>query len=94
MANNDNEVRMRTGFKSLNHLLAFVMIVCNGGHNVMIHKATKLTWLEEWFSTSKYLWGRTLTCWWGTKAVTGTHRSSTQAILHDKLEQTKTCCQS
>ena len=49
MENNDNEVRRRTGFKLLNHLLAFVIIVCNGNHDAMTYKASKLTWQEEWF---------------------------------------------
>ena len=42
MAENDSEVKRRTGFKSLNHLLAFVVIVCNGDHDVMIYKKQSL----------------------------------------------------
>ena len=49
MTKNDSEVKMRTGFKSLNHMFAFVVIVCNGDHDVMIYKKTKLTWLEKLF---------------------------------------------
>ena len=49
MAKNGSEVKRRTGFQSLNHMLAVVIIVCNGDHDEMIYKKTKLTWLEEWF---------------------------------------------
>ena len=33
MATNHCEVKRRTGFQSLNHLLAFIIIVCNGDHD-------------------------------------------------------------
>ena len=94
MAENDSEVKRRTGFQSLNHMLAFVIIVCNGDHDVMIYKKTKLTWLEEWFFALEYLWGRTITRWWDAEAEMEIHRSSTQTIFHDKLERIKACRES
>ena len=51
------------GFQSFNHLMAYIIIVCNGDHDAMIYKKAKLTWLEEWFFFFEYLWGRTITRW-------------------------------
>ena len=73
--NNDDEVERRTEFRSLKHLLAFVIIVCNSDHDVMIEKTSKLTWLEEWVFYFEFLWGKTLTIWQDTGVAYNIHRT-------------------
>jgi len=41
------EVKQRTGWKSMNMLLGFVFVVCEGDVDLMIHRFTSLTWLEN-----------------------------------------------
>ena len=67
MIDDDEEVKRRTGFQSLKHLLAFIILICNGDHNKMIRKTLKLTWLEEWFFIFEYMWGRTIIRWWDSE---------------------------
>ena len=57
------EVERRTGFKSRDMMLAFIILVCNGDHDVMTTTKTELTWLEEWLLFLEWEWGRTIT-WW------------------------------
>ena len=94
MAQNDKEVKRRTGFQSLNHMLAFMVIVCNGDHDMMIYKSTKLTWLEEWFFAFEYLWGRTISRWWDAEAEMNINRQATLIIFRTKLDMIKACRES
>ena len=59
----DKEVERRTGFKSRDMMLAFIILVCNGDHDVMTTTKTELTWLEEWLLFLEWEWGRTITRW-------------------------------
>jgi len=54
----DDEVKIRTGFRSLLLLLAYILIVCNGSVEAMTEKATNLTWFEEWMIYFEWIWGR------------------------------------
>ncbi len=48
-----SEVRERTGFEDVRELLFFVTVVGGGDLNRMTEKTSYLTWLEEWFFTSR-----------------------------------------
>ena len=45
---NKREVNRRTGFSSLEHMLTYSMILCNGDFDILTATTTALTWLEEW----------------------------------------------
>ena len=94
MEQDNEEVRQRTNFKSLNHLLAYSILLCNGDHDKMIHKTSKLTWLEEWFFFYEYTWGRTIVRWWDAEKEMKIHRNSLQRIFQYKLGVAKACRQS
>lgn len=42
-ANADEEVKRRTGFPTMQHLLAYIFVVCNGDFDVMTERRTILT---------------------------------------------------
>ena len=86
MDKDDSEIKRRTGFTSLKHLLAYVITICNGDHDTMIEKTTTLTWLEEWIFFFEYLWGRTLTRWWDAKAAMKTSKKAVIKIFCSKLK--------
>jgi len=46
----DAEVHRRTGFKTRDHLLTYVSVVCNGDISKIMMRSTVLTWFEEWFA--------------------------------------------
>ena len=91
MANNDKEVKRRTGFRSLDHLLAYTMIVCNGDHKKMTYKRTSLTWLEEWFLYYEYTWGRTLSRWIDAAAMYKADESTVKLVFEHKIKMAKEC---
>ena len=91
MDSDDDEVKRRTGFQSLKHMLAYIILVCNGDHDKMTQKTSTLTWLEEWFFAFEYLWGRTCIRWWDSEKIYKVNRSTTQRIFLTKLGFIKTC---
>ena len=44
----DKQVKRRTGFKDCQHLLAYIIIVCNGDFCRIRKRCGVLTWFEEW----------------------------------------------
>lgn len=56
----DNEVKRRTGFPTMHHLLAYVFIVCNGDFDTIVERRSVLTWFEAWFMHFEFKWGRTM----------------------------------
>jgi hypothetical protein len=52
------EVKRRTGFRDLKHLLAYSAVVYAGCLDKMAKTATKMTWLEELFFLYEFSWGR------------------------------------
>jgi hypothetical protein len=70
----DDEVKCRTGFPSLNSLLSYVFIVCDGDYAFILKRSSSLTWFEEWFMHLKYKWGRTLSPFWDAEKVYGSKR--------------------
>ena len=60
LATPDSEVKQRTGFKNMCHLISFIVIACNGDPEVMVDKISTMTWLEEWFYYFEDIWGRTI----------------------------------
>ena len=91
MIRDDDEVKRRTGFQSLDHMLAYIIIIRNGNHDKMIEKKTRLTWLEEWFFFFEYLWGRTIIRWWDSEKVMKIDRKRTRDIFLTKLQMVKSC---
>ena len=67
----DDEVKRRTGFQTMNHLLLYVFAACNGVHKRMVARDTILTWFEEWFFHFEYKWGRTITRLLDAKKIYG-----------------------
>ena len=91
LVNNDFEVKRRTGFKSLDHLLAYILIVCNGDVERVQYKNSSLTWLEEWFFFFEFIWGRTLNRWIDAAAVYKTHITTVRNIFDKKIKMLETC---
>lgn len=58
----NKEVKRRTQFKSLNDLLSFIFLVCNGDVLLMEKTSTTMTWFEECFFF-EMMWGRTIVRW-------------------------------
>ena len=42
-------VKARTGFKNANHMLAYIIVICNGDLERIGERRSSLTWWEEWF---------------------------------------------
>ena len=86
MEKDDSDIKRRTGFTSLSHLLAYVITVYNGDHDLMIRKTTTLTWLEEWMFFFEYLWGKTLTRWWDASVNMKSNKDSLMKIFRNKFQ--------
>ena len=41
------EIKRRTGFKTENDLLAFVVVICNANKSLIESTCSNLTWFEE-----------------------------------------------
>ena len=89
--NADSEVRRRTGFQNLDHLLAYTILLCNGDFEKMLDKKTRLTWFEEWIFFFEYEWGRTIGRWWDAEAAMKIGRQRLMIIFQNKLDMSKTC---
>ena len=87
----DKEVERRTGFKSRDMMLAFIILVCNGDHDVMTTTNTELTWLEEWLLFLEWEWGRTITRW--VDAANSIQRSTNvaQQVIDYRMTQVLIC---
>ena len=55
----DKEVKRRTGFRDLQHLLAYIVIVCNGDFCRIRTRCSVLTWFEEWVLYFEWSYGHT-----------------------------------
>ena len=55
----DADVHRRTGFKTKDHLLTYIIVVCNGDILKITRRRTVLTWFEEWCAHFEFKWGRT-----------------------------------
>ncbi len=55
------EVFAQTGFLDFEMLLSFVLIVCNGGVDVVTKRVSKLTWYKKWFLYFECVCGRSIT---------------------------------
>ena len=54
------EVKKRTGgFKDATHMIAYIIIVCNGDVNRIRQRKSPLTWFEEWFLYFGWKWHQT-----------------------------------
>ena len=67
----DSEVKIRTNFGSEAEMLLFVFVVCNGDVDVMTGVQSSMTWFEECFFVSEFLWGRTLLRWCDAECENG-----------------------
>ena len=43
----DKEVKCCTGFKTKAIMYAYIVIICNGDHEIVAQTRSSLTWLEE-----------------------------------------------
>ena len=80
----DDEVKRRTGFQTMNHLLLYVFAACNGVHKRMVARDTILTWFEEWFFHFEYKWGRTITCLLDVKKIYGPDKRYLRKVIVQK----------
>ena len=76
---------------SLEHMLGYVSILCNGDIDRTANKRSLLTWLEEWFFYFQFIWGRTLTRWVDAGAIYKAkgRKSTLRLVLHEKLKIVK-----
>ena len=81
----DREVKRRTQFKSLNDLMSFIFLVCNGDVLVMTKTSSVLTWFEEWFFFFEMMWGRTIVRW--VDAASDNHYGIQSQYLRDVFDQ-------
>lgn len=91
MLEEDSEVKWRTGFQSLRHMLAYIVVVCNADDDKITYTDTSLTWLEEWFFYFEFLWGRTICRWVDAEAVFKIHSDKLRAIFKSKLKLVNLC---
>lgn len=82
----DDEVKRRTGYISLDTMLIYIFIVCNGDVNVILSRSTSLTWFEEWFAHLEYKWGRTITRIWDGRKLFGISSKLFHAIVRSKYK--------
>jgi hypothetical protein len=54
-----DEVKRRTGFRDLKHLLCYAAIIYGGNVDELTKSKTKMTWLEELVLYFEFSWGRT-----------------------------------
>ena len=54
----DLDVSKRTGFKTVNDMLTYIAIVCNGDFDLIIQQMSVLTWFEEWMFFFELLKGK------------------------------------
>jgi hypothetical protein len=80
----DDEVKRRTGFRSLQMLLGYIIVASNGEISVLTQRNTSLTWYEEWFLHLEYKWGRTLTRLWDVEKAYGPNRHFLRKLIAHK----------
>ncbi|EJK48707.1 hypothetical protein THAOC_32473 [Thalassiosira oceanica] len=80
----DAEVHRRTGFKTRDHLLTYVSVVCNGDISKIMMRSTVLTWFEEWFAHFEFKYGRTITRLIDLKAEYGPSVMDLRKMIQDK----------
>ena len=64
-----NIVYAGSGFKDVNALLTFVIIVSNGDIDKMTTKISRLTWFEEWFVFFELMHAKTLNSFMPVAAI-------------------------
>ena len=88
---NAAEVKRRTGFSSLEHLLSYIIVLCDGDFHKMREKHSTLTWFEEWFFYFEFVWGRTIVRWVDATSTYRVNNKTLLAILNKKLKYAITC---
>ena len=82
-----NIVYARTGYKDINALLTFVIIVSNGDIDKMTTKISRLTWFEEWFVFFELMHAKTLNSFTAAAAVFKIKNDIIANIFNEKLRQ-------
>ena len=80
----DREVKRRTGFSSMNALLLYIFVACNGDVGTVLRRNSSLTWLEEWFVHFEHKWGKTLPRLWDIDKTFGPNRRYVVDIIDSK----------
>ena len=91
MEKNPKEVKRRTGFGSLEEMLAYVCVVCNGDCDEIIATNSKLTWLEEWFIYFEIVWGHRIQRWMDASTDYNTNERTVKNIFDSKLVKVNEC---
>ena len=55
--NEKKDVKRKTGFKDVETLLAYAIVVCNGDLNLLRNRCSILTWFEEWVLYFEWSYG-------------------------------------
>ena len=87
----DNEVKWRTGFKSMKDLLIFISVVCNGDADVMTKTTNHMTWFEEWFLYFEVMYKKTNRRWLDLKNVYDLNQNILQQLFYNKLKMVMEC---
>ena len=81
----DSEIKEHTGFASLQLMMFFIVIVCNGDLETMSATVSSLTWFEEWFFYFEWTWGRSLLRWCDADRIFGLDNTVLRNIFDKKL---------
>jgi hypothetical protein len=83
----DQDVKCRTGFRSVTMLLYYVAIVCNGSIDDITHTTTNLSWFEEWFTYFEIVWGKSLNRVVDAEVKYGLNVRGVLAVFNNKLSK-------
>jgi hypothetical protein len=56
-------VQLRTGFRDLNLMLVFALVVCRGDIEKMTRTNSRLTWIEEWVLCFEFVSHKSMVRW-------------------------------
>ena len=85
MLTSDREVKRRTGYSSMKHMLAAIIIFTNGDAERMRKWSTPLTWLEEWFLYFEWIYHKSFGRMIDFEAVWKQCPSELYAVIDSKL---------
>ena len=84
-----SEIKRRMGFPNEQHMLAYIIFVCDGDINEIRKRYTLMTWYEEWFFHLERKWGRTLLWWVDATSEIGVQQNKLKKIVDHKLSLEK-----
>ena len=89
-----DDVKRRTGFRTMSELLLYIFIICNGDFETIMKRDSSLTWFEEFFMHFEYKWGRTLSRLWDCQKVYGPRAKYLLKVINSKYQTEQSARQS